>query len=223
MLLAFSCKEDNTIIPVEEEIILLPDTLFSSFTLDSTILKTDSFRFSLNQIEYPDSIILLNEANYARLSSIDMNDDSSLCVEYLPKYGFLGIDTIESVFIKSNDTYSHITNIDTVKLIIRVVDDEYHRQLVGRWKLAYYSYGVETYHPEKGVTTIVEYDNNMQYRKLRNDSIIWDLGYKMGGPHSQDKDYFYVDFADGDYNICNFRQGRLRTKSDIYWFTWVRQ
>ena len=226
LFLATSCEESSNNISSEEDIVHLPDTLFSSSVLDSTILITDSFSIVFNEIGNPDNHIMIKEAEYSQWYSNTLDNDSNLLIEYVPKYGFLGIDTVEAVFTRTDDVLSHFTYIDSVKLIIRVVENEYHRQLIGRWKLVHYNYGPTNYAPEEGITTIVEYDNNMQYRQYRNDSLVFDLRYEMGGTSSNDSRYFYIDFEDGDTTTCLFPSYpwlRSRSKAATYWANWIKE
>lgn len=223
--LAISCEKDGDTLSNEEDIILSPDTLFSSYVIDSTILVTDTLNSVFSQIKYPDNFVITKEFEYSKLFRNAANSDSNLLIEYVPQYGFLGIDTLLAVCTTTNDTASHITLIDTVKLIVRVVENDFHRKLIGRWILDHYNYGPLNYPTEEGTTFIVEYDNSMRYRQFKNESLVFDLRYEMGGTSTNDKRYFYIDYEDGDYNTSIFMTGswlRTRTNSGKNWANWMK-
>jgi len=201
ILILFSCrKEKNDVL-----------NQFKNSSKDqvySIIFSYDTLHFSFGYFGDEEGVAIISKPKNSKFCEILNNQLQERILNYIPQNNFLGIDSVLVVSMKGSDGAGPSTNVDTIMVIIKVVKDDFHKKLIGRWNWIRNCGGYTggCWYADENNKSLIEFTYDMHYIQSYNDSVIHDLIY-----------HFIESFKVGE--TITYKIG-FSDKFDTYlWFT----
>ena len=114
--------------------------------------------------------------------------------------------------MRGSDGASPSTEIDTIKIIIRITKDDFHKKLIGKWKWVASCGGFtgSCWYPDENNTKKIQFDNLRQFSEWNNDSIVRDCQYRLLDSSINGQNLIYkIEFIDNYDTYIWFSDNKL--------------
>jgi len=174
-LLIFSCKKEFMYSIKQNE------KMKVSSQIDTSLFLSDTLCYSFGFFGDEEGVSFITQPKNSKSCKLLNNQWDERILQYVPQDHFLGIDSTTVVTMRGSDGSSISTKIDTTLIIIKVVKDEFHKKLIGRWKLVSSCGGYTgiCWYPNGDNAKEIEFDNSMRYREKYKENIIKDCQYQL--------------------------------------------
>jgi hypothetical protein len=217
-IVIISCEKgsDNLIIKNKIEV--------SNF-IDTTILASDTLKYSFGYFGDEEGISILYDTKNSESCELLHKQSDERILQYVPQKDFLGMDSVFVVTMRGSHGASRSTDIDTTLMLIKVVKDNFHKKLIGKWNWisSCGGYTGGCWYPDKDYHELIEFDYNMRYIEKINDSIIHDLQYNFSDSFVSGSDTVYkIGFGNEYVNYCRFAGEKLKVSVGDFWKEYER-
>lgn len=169
-ILFFSCEKDSDIL------------LNQNYNLiDTTIFINDTFEYSFGYFGDEEGISIISYPDNSKSCKLLNKQWEERILRYVPIDTFIGIDTVILKSMRGSDGASPSTDIDTIQVIIRIIKDDFHKKLIGKWDWVVSCGGFTggCWYPDENNSKQIEFDNLMHFTEWNNDSIVRDCQYQL--------------------------------------------
>jgi hypothetical protein len=218
IILGLSCKKEPGNPLLEKKMVMLN-------VLDTSILVSDTLYYSFGYFGDEEGISLISEAADSGSCKLMNRQWEERIMQYIPGKNFTGVDSISVVTGKGSDGASLSSENDTFLIIIRVLKDEFHRKLVGRWCLTSSCGGFTggCWYPPNENYEMIEFDNSMWYVLQQNNQIISRLKYQLNGSFAGISVTIYKIRLESTHNTyCYFSGDTLNIQGGDFWKAYKR-
>lgn len=164
----------------------------TSSQIDTTILIVDILQLSLGSLDKQEGITIVKEPNHAKLFEVTGNDQGKQDLVYVPQDNYLGVDSVLIITKQTNLGEDPFIKLDSSLFVIRVLKNDFHRKLIGKWYLWTMCGGfMGTCDTIGGDGIKVEFGYNMDYIETFKDSIV------------KKRDYYLIDSLGYQYACIN--------------------
>jgi len=149
--------------------------------IDTTIFSLDTLNYSFGYFGDEEGISIISQPKNSKSCELLNKLWEERILQYVPQDNFLGIDSISIVTMKGSDGASPSTDIDTFKIVVRVVKDQFHKKLIGKWEWIVSCGGVTggCWYPAENYKSEIEFRHDMHYIQYKNDTIVNDIEYHL--------------------------------------------
>ena len=149
--------------------------------IDTTIILTDTFDYNFGSFGDEEGISIISYPKNSKSCELLNKPSEERILRYIPQDNFLGIDSMMVKTMKGSDGASPSTDIDTILVIIKVVKDDFHKNLIGKWNWTRSCGGFTggCSYPNETNSKQIEFDYSMRYIERLNNSIIADSQYQL--------------------------------------------
>ncbi len=149
--------------------------------IDTTIISFDLFEFSFGYFGDEEGISIISYPRNSKSCELLNKQWEERILQYLPQDNFIGIDSIIVKTMRGSDGANPSTDIDTILVVIKVVKDDFHKRLIGKWNWTVSCGGFTggCWYPNNNNSKQIEFDNSLRYIEKHNDSIINDFQYEL--------------------------------------------
>ncbi len=166
--------------------------VMSSSQIDTTILIVDTLHLTLGTFDKQEGITIVKGPSHAKLFEVPTNSQEKRDLEYIPQDNYLGVDSILLITKQTNFGSDSSVKLDSALFVIRVLKNDFHKALIGKWYLSQFCGGFmgtcETigYGERK-----MEFGYNMDYIETVKDSIV------------KKSEYYLTDSLGYQYAVVN--------------------
>lgn len=203
ILLIISCEStDKTFLkPVELEI---------SLALDTTSLSGKTLNHNFGSFGQEESIYILAQTNNAKVCEI-IDKEEVRILQYSPVDDFLGIDSVLILTTRFSMNNKDTVEISTISVRIRVVKNDFHQKLIGKWNWIESCGGWtgDCWYPDVHSYEIIEFDNNMVYTSLKNGEEEQSFKYQFTDSYLSGSETIYKIALDNGHETSYYIDGDL--------------
>ncbi|NLD50988.1 MAG: hypothetical protein GX660_27915 [Clostridiaceae bacterium] len=203
-----ACEKDN-----------LKHDNFNAF-IDTTIFSSDTLNISFGYFGDEEGIEIISHPKHSEYCDILNDQWEERILRYIPQEAFLGIDTMAAETSRGSDGAGPSTEIDTVLIVIKVVRDDFHKKLIGKWNWIWSCGGFTggCWYPGPFNYEQIEFTYNMRYIEKQNDTISHDFEYFiidsfMNGPAL----VYEIGFENGYDTYYRFDGDELNIQTGDFW------
>jgi len=180
--------------------------------IDTTIISTDTLNYSFGYFGDEEGISIISQAQNSKTCELLNKQWEERILQFIPQSDFLGLDSVIVVTQRGSDGASPSTDIDTIKIIIKVVKNDFHKKLIGKWNWISSCGGFTggCWYPSTDNYEQIEFTNSMNYIEMHNDSIVRDFQYHFISSLESGQDTIYeIGFENGHDTYYYFDRDKL--------------
>ena len=188
--------------------------------IDTTLLSTETLAISFGYFGDEEGITILYPPHHAKTFELLNEMWEERILQYIPADGFLGIDSTALVTMRGSDGAGPSTDVDTFRIMINVVKDEFHRKLIGRWNWIWSCGGFTggCWYPGPDNHEEIEFRYDMRYIEKYNDSVVRDLSYFLIDTFMNGQSLVYeIGFENGYDTYYRFVDDELNVQGGDFW------
>lgn len=184
LILFISCHDETGDPNIQKKI--------SSSQIDTTIFIVDTLQLSLGTFDLQEGIILVKEPDQAKLFELPTNEQGGRDLVYIPKDNYLGVDSIMLITKQTHLGDDSFVKLDSVLFVIRIIKNDFHKKLIGKWYLFKFCGGfMGTCDTIGSGARKIEFGYNMDFTETFMDSIV------------KKRDYYLIDSLGYQYAVVN--------------------
>lgn len=215
-IVLFSCEKDNLLGLKRND---------QPSLIDTTIYSFDTLNISFGYFGDEEGISIVSRPANSKFCELLNKQWEERILRYIPQDNFLGIDSTVVVTMKGSDGASPPTDIDTILIVIKVVKDDFHRGLIGKWNWTSSCGGFTggCWYPSEGHYEHIEFYYNMRYIEKYNDSIVRDFQYHFIQSFISGQNLIYeIGFDNGYDTFYMFIGDKLNVQGGDFWKEYER-
>jgi hypothetical protein len=193
--------------------------------IDTTIVLTDTLNYSFGYFGDEEGISIISQAQNSKTCELLNKQWEERILQYIPQSDFLGIDSVIVVTQRGSDGASPSTDIDTIMIIVKVVKNDFHKKLIGKWNWISSCGGFTggCSYPSEDNYEQIEFTYNMNYIEKHSDSIVRDYQYHFIGSLESGQDTIYeIGFENGYDTYYYFAGDTLNIQGGDFWKEYER-
>lgn len=174
LLLIQACQKESANTNKPEKVVL-------PALVDTVIYSKDTLYYDLGYYGDEEGVSIITPPKNATTCTILMNNGQERTLKYIPKDTFLGKDSLVIASISGSDGASLSTDTETVKVLIKVVQNRVHKELIGKWRWLGSCGGFTggCWYPDDNDHQQIEFTYDMRYIETHNDTITRRLNYLL--------------------------------------------
>lgn len=154
--------------------------VISSSQIDTIIISVDTLRYSLGSFDKQDGITFVKKPGHAKLFEMIGIDQEQKKLIYRPQNNYLGVDSILMISKRTTLGENSFVKLDSVLFVIRIVKNDFHKKLIGKWYLKMMCGGFAGTCDSIGLgARKMEFGYNMDYIETIKDSIVKKRNYYL--------------------------------------------
>ncbi len=188
--------------------------------IDTTIIITDTFKYSFGYFGDEEGVLITSQAQYSESCDLLNKQWEERILQYVPKNNFLGVDSVTVVSMRGSDGASPSTDIDTTLIIIKIVKNDFHKKLIGKWNWTSSCGGItgECWYPSDDNKEEIEFDYNMDFIEKLNNSVVHEYKYGFIDSFISGQDTLYkIGFDNGHDTYYRFVGDKLNIQGGDFW------
>ena len=204
----------------EEGDLFRQDENDTSTGMDTIIFSTDTLNISFGYFGDEEGISIISQPENAESFELLNELWEERILRYIPRDSFLEIDSAIIVTMRGSDGASPSTDIDTIPIVIKVVKDDFHKKLIGKWNWISSCGGFTggCWYPSEDNYEQIEFDYTMRYIEKYNGAIVQDHLYHFIDSHINGESFIYeIGFDDGYDTFCYFSGDTLYIQGGDFW------
>ncbi len=193
--------------------------------IDTTIISLDTFNYSFGYFGDEEGISIISRTQNSNSCELLNEHWEERILQYIPKADFTGIDSVKIVAMRGSDGASPSTDIDTTLIIIKVVKNDFHRKLIGKWNWVSSCGGVTggCWYPSDDNYEEIEFDHNMNFIEKQNDSVVNEYKYDFNNSLISGQDtIFKIEFENEYDTYFKFDGDKLNIQGGDFWKEYER-
>lgn len=154
--------------------------VITSSQIDTIIISVDTLRYSLGSFDKQDGITIVKKPGHAKLFEMIGIDQEQKKLIYLPQNNYLGVDSILIISKRTTPGENSFVKLDSVLFVTRIVKNDFHKKLIGKWYLQMMCGGFTGTCDSIGLDPRkMEFGYNMDYIETFKDSIVKKRNYYL--------------------------------------------
>ena len=209
----------------ESDNMLSQNTIETSGLIDTTIISTDTLEYSFGYFGDEEGISIISYPQNSESCDLLNKQWEERILQYIPMKDFLGVDSMTIVKMRGSDGASPSTDIDTILIVIKVVKNDFHRKLIGKWNWISSCGGFTGgfWYPSDDNYEEIEFDYNMNFTEKQNDSIVHVYNYDFIDSFVNGQDTIYEIGVENGYDTYyRFIGDKLNIQGGDFWKEYVR-
>ena len=168
-------------------------------TIDTVIFINQSLEYNLGSFGDEEGAYIFGFPEHAKTCQIIIRQPEERTLFYTPIDSFVGTDTVIVVTERGSDGASESSAVDTVKIVIHVVLNSFHKQLAGEWVWVRScgGYAGTCWYPDEANTKSYTFGYDRSFSESENGSIVRSGTFDLTDSFSIESTLFYeIDFPD---------------------------
>ncbi len=149
--------------------------------IDTTVISSDTFNYSFGYFGDEEGLSIISYPKNSKSCEILNKNWEERILCYIPLDNFVGTDSIIIVTMRGSDGASSSTEIDTILIVIKVLENDFQKKLIGKWNWTGSCGGFtgECWYPDEDNSKQIEFDNSMRFIEIVNNSVLRDCQYEL--------------------------------------------